>query len=105
MPDFSTIFTSNGVAIGLIIVGCMFFYFKLWPWYVTRQAARDTEETRRHDQYLATLERSNNLTEKFTDALNALSVVSNGTAQVIATLVDRVDEHHTEVMQELRKAK
>ncbi len=103
MPvDFATIF-QDGIAPGLIIFGALFFYFKGWPWYTHRQAAKDSEENRRHDQYIATQNRTNELIEQFTTAINGINITINGIGQVISEQTNRMDDYHEQVMEKLKK--
>lgn len=101
MQELAGVF-DNGLAIGLIVAGAMFLYFKFWPWYVKRQETRDAEENRRHREYLDSFERNNRITENFTDAVKAVNMTMQSTAQLISAQTDRMDDYHEEIMRELR---
>lgn len=102
MPDLGTIF-KDGIAPGLIIFGVMFFYFKGWPWYTGRQAAKDAEENRRHDQYISTQRETNKLIEQFTVAINGINAAINGLGQLVSEQTNKMDDYHDQVMSEFRK--
>ncbi len=103
--DISAIVGTYGLAVFLVIIVAWFAIFKYWPWYTTRLANRDAEEQRRHDQYLATQDRANDLVEKFTVAIQAVNTTMNSVAQLISTQTDRMDDYHREVMAEIRRGK
>ncbi len=109
MPDIGTIF-KDGIAPGLIIFGVLFFYFKFWPWYTARMAAKDAEENRRHNQFIATQveanriqAETNHLIERFTVAVNGMIAATHGIGQLVSTQTDKMDDYHDQVMSELRK--
>ncbi len=102
MTEIFQLFTSNGLAFGLVVLGALFAYFKFWPWWVKRMESKDAEEVRRHNQYLVSIERSNQLVEKFTNAILAVNMTMQATAQLISDQTNKMDEHHEEVMRELR---
>jgi len=114
--DINTLIGTYGLAVALIIIGVLFGIFKVWPWWTKRVEAADAEEQRRyeekqreeikrHDQYLASQNRSNDLVEKFTIAIQAVNSTMNSVAQLISTQTDRMDDYHKQVMDEIRRAK
>lgn len=96
--DISALIGTYGLAVALIIVIVIFGLFWYWPWYKERVKQRDLMESGRHGQYMVTI-------DKFTTALNAVNVTMSSTAQLIAGMTDRIDDHHRDVMAELRNIK
>ena len=101
MADLLKWTEGGGLAIVLVVFGISFFSAKIWPWYVKRWERLDKEQTKRHDQYLASIERSNDLVDKFTDAIQAVNMTMHATGQLIADQTNKIDEHHAEVMRKL----
>jgi hypothetical protein len=102
MADLLKWTEGSGLALVLVVFGMIFFAGRIWPWYTKRQERLDQEQNKRHNQYLASIERENVLVEKFADALRAINMTMQATAQLISDQTDTIDKHHAEVMRELR---
>lgn len=94
--DVAALVGTYGLAVALIIILVLFGIFAVWPWYKERQKEQDSTEKERHSQYMGTIDR-------FTTALNAVNVTMSSTAQLIGSMVDKMDDNHREVMNELRR--
>lgn len=97
---------NNGLAIVLVILGAWFAVSKLWPYVTKRQDRLDDEEKqrldaetleskRRHSEYMTVI-------SDFSTAMQAVNVTMSSLAQLVSGMTDRIDDHHTEVMSELR---
>jgi len=97
---------NNGLAIVLVILGAWFAVSKVWPYVTKRQDRLDEEEKqrldadtleskRRHSEYMTVI-------ADFSTAMLAVNVTMSSLAQLVSGMTDRIDDHHAEVMQELR---
>ena len=93
--DVTALVGTYGLAVALIIIGVLFGMFVMWPWYTKRAEKKDALEVERHSQYMKTI-------DNFTTAMNAVNITMSSTAQLIAGMTDKIDDHHRDVMSELR---
>lgn len=86
---------SSGLALSLVTFALIFFMFKVWPWWIRRIEKKDADEVQRHAEYMKVI-------GEFSRAMNAVNTTMSQSASMIGALTDRIDEHHHEVMAELR---
>jgi hypothetical protein len=107
MDQFLQWFDRGGVAVVLVAFGMVFFTVKVWP-YITRRQDRldaedkkrkddhDAEEKFRHAEYMKVI-------GNFAAALNAVNTTTNALGQLIGNMTNKMDDHHEQVMAELRR--
>lgn len=118
--DIPSFIRNEGLAIFLICLVAWFVIFQWWPDYKKRRDERDkferdraekhdAEDAQRQDRYLQSLDRGNVLMEQNNQVIKAMEVAVHSLAEMIGEHTNRVDDyraevnqHHSEVMRELR---
>lgn len=118
MDQFLQWFDRGGVAIVIVAFGLLFFAGKAWPYITKRQERLDAEakarqdrldaeecdhaearaetEKERHKEYMRVI-------GDFAQALNAVNMTTNALGQLIGNMTNKIDDHHEQVMAELRR--
>lgn len=118
MDQFLQWFDRGGVAVVIVAFMLLFFAGKIWPYITKRQERLDAEakarqekldaeenarleeraktEKERHQEYMKVI-------GDFAQALNAVNMTTNALGQLIGNMTNKIDDHHEQVMAELRR--
>lgn len=118
MDQFLAWFDRGGVAVVIVVFGLAFFAGKVWPHITKRQDRIDAETKERQDRLDAEEKERAEVRSKiekerhseymkvigdFAQALNAVNMTTNALGQLIGNMTNKIDDHHEQVMAELRR--